>query len=238
MPGVGPKTAAKWISEYGSLDGVIEHVDEIKGKAGESLREHLADVIRNYADQRADLRPRAADRRSPSCSWRSWDRDAVHQVFDTLQFRVLRDRLYATSRRPSRRPSRASTSPARVLGAGRARRLARRARAAAARRSGVACRGAFGRGTGAADRHRDGRRAAVAGAWFDPTELDPADERRSRPGWPTRAGPKVLHDAKGPMLAFAARGWKLAGLTADTALAAYLVRPDQRTYDLADLVLR
>ncbi|MBU2073056.1 MAG: DNA polymerase I, partial [Actinobacteria bacterium] len=52
------------------------------------------------------------------------------------------------------------------------------------------------------------------------------------------ARPKVLHDAKGPMLALAARGWPLAGLQSDTALAAYLVRPDQRSYDLADLTLR
>ena len=48
VPGVGDKTAAKWIKQYGGLDGVIAHVDEIKGKAGESLREHLADVMRNY----------------------------------------------------------------------------------------------------------------------------------------------------------------------------------------------
>ncbi len=50
--------------------------------------------------------------------------------------------------------------------------------------------------------------------------------------------PKVLHDAKGPMLALAARGWTLAGLERDTALSAYLARPDQRSYDLADLTLR
>ena len=48
----------------------------------------------------------------------------------------------------------------------------------------------------------------------------------------------MLHDAKGPMLALAARGWSLRGLVSDTALAAYLVRPDQRSYDLADLTLR
>jgi len=49
---------------------------------------------------------------------------------------------------------------------------------------------------------------------------------------------KAMHDAKGPIQALAARGLPLAGLTSDTALAAYLVRPDQRSYDLADLVLR
>jgi DNA polymerase-1 len=41
VPGVGPKTAAKWLNEYGSLDALIAHADEIKGKVGERLREHL-----------------------------------------------------------------------------------------------------------------------------------------------------------------------------------------------------
>ncbi|MBQ0789452.1 MAG: DNA polymerase I [Cycloclasticus sp.] len=41
IPKVGPKTAAKWINEYGSLDGVIARADEIKGKVGESLRDHI-----------------------------------------------------------------------------------------------------------------------------------------------------------------------------------------------------
>ena len=47
-----------------------------------------------------------------------------------------------------------------------------------------------------------------------------------------------MHDAKGPLLALWARGWELAGLTSDTQLAAYLTRPDQRTFDLADLTIR
>ena len=41
VPKVGPKTAAKWIDQYGSLDGVIEHAGEIKGKVGENLRQSL-----------------------------------------------------------------------------------------------------------------------------------------------------------------------------------------------------
>lgn len=44
VPGVekvGPKTAVKWLQEYGSLDGIIEHADEIKGKIGENLRAAL-----------------------------------------------------------------------------------------------------------------------------------------------------------------------------------------------------
>ena len=41
VPKVGPKTAAKWLNEYGDLDGVVASADQIKGKVGESLRDHL-----------------------------------------------------------------------------------------------------------------------------------------------------------------------------------------------------
>ncbi|WP_183100770.1 DNA polymerase I, partial [Nocardioides pelophilus] len=75
-------------------------------------------------------------------------------------------------------------------------------------------------------------------AYVDVAGLGPGDEA-ALAGWladPTR--PKVLHDAKGPELALAAHGWELAGVVSDTALTAYLARPDQRSYDLADLTLR
>jgi DNA polymerase-1 len=41
VPGVGPKTAAKWLGEYGSLDAIVARADEIKGKIGEKLRAHI-----------------------------------------------------------------------------------------------------------------------------------------------------------------------------------------------------
>src|SRR5947209_11628048 len=93
IPGVGPKTAAKWINQYGSLEEVVEHVDEIKGKAGDSLRAGLADVLRNYQLNClvSDLElPLAVD----ETLWHGWDREAVHRVFDALEFRILRERLY------------------------------------------------------------------------------------------------------------------------------------------------
>src|SRR6266568_2574602 len=47
IPGVGEKTAAKWVTEFGSLAQLVDRVDEVKGRAGDNLREHLADVLRN-----------------------------------------------------------------------------------------------------------------------------------------------------------------------------------------------
>src|SRR3712207_6734388 len=95
VPGVGPKTAAKWITTHDGLDNVIAAADRIGGKAGESLRAHIDDVIRNrrlnalVCDLHLELAP--ADLRA-----QPWDRHEVHKLFDSLEFRVLRERLFAT----------------------------------------------------------------------------------------------------------------------------------------------
>ena len=47
VPGIGPKTAAKLIREYGSLEALAEHLDEVPGKRGQALREHMDAVLRN-----------------------------------------------------------------------------------------------------------------------------------------------------------------------------------------------
>lgn len=49
VPGVGPKTAAKWIGLYGDLQGILDHAEEIPGKAGQSLRDNIDAVTRNRA---------------------------------------------------------------------------------------------------------------------------------------------------------------------------------------------
>jgi len=93
VPGVGPKTAAKWIEQFGGIDGVVAKVDQIKGKAGESLRENLAGVLRNYELNRL-VDDVSVPLPVPETRWPGWDREAVARVFDALEFRVLRDRLY------------------------------------------------------------------------------------------------------------------------------------------------
>ena len=71
VPGVGPKTAAKWLNQYGSLDQIIEHADEIKGKIGEKLRANLEQLrlSRQLATVHDDVplrvTPRDLKRRSP-----------------------------------------------------------------------------------------------------------------------------------------------------------------------------
>lgn len=86
VPGVGPKTAAKWLREYGSLDGIIAHADEIKGKVGEKLRAHLdqLQLSRQLATIRRDLQ---LDQRPQSLRRREPDTGALRRLFSELEFR-------------------------------------------------------------------------------------------------------------------------------------------------------
>ena len=235
VPGVGPKTAAKWITQYDGLDGVVAHVDQIKGKAGESLRERLSDVLRNHELNRLvddlELPIAAQDSR-----WEGWDRDSVHRVFDALEFKILRDRLYQYLDAVEPEAEAGFSLAGQVLPAGAvAGWLAQHTTTGTP--VGVAVTGTFGRGTGSLT----GLALATAdgpAAWLDPAQLDAADEAALAAWLADADRPKILHDAKPAVLAFAAQGWTLAGLRRDTVLAAYLARPDQRTYDLVDLALR
>jgi DNA polymerase-1 len=245
IPGVGEKTATKWIAEFGSLATLVDRVDEIKGKAGDALRAHLSGVLRNsqltqlVRDVPLDVAP--ADLRPVP-----WNRDQIHQLFDTLQFRVLRDRLYSTL--PNGigvlEAAAGAAGPTAggfdvdlvVLGPGEVTDWINGTLAALGR-SGLAASGTWGRGTG----NLTGLAIAAPGgavAYLDPAMLTQEDDTALGAWLADPDRPKALHDAKGPMHALAARGFELAGLTSDTALAAYLALPGQRSFDLADLALR
>jgi DNA polymerase I len=252
IPGVGEKTATKWIAEFGSLAALVDRVDEVKGKAGDALREHLGSVLRNrqLTELLTDLPAETVGAVPHDLLPTAWDREKIHQLFDTLQFRVLRDRLYQTlphgligafgdqppGSLPAPSPDKlAFEVVADLLGPDQV--GAWLAAHSSAERAGVAVAGTWGRGTG----NLTGVAIAAGdgyGAHIDPTALTEADERALAAWLADPARPKVLHDAKGPLHAFAARGLVLEGLVCDTALAAYLALPGQRTFDLADLALR
>jgi DNA polymerase-1 len=235
VPGVGPKTAAKWINQFGSLDDIVARVDEIGGKAGEALRERLADVIRN---RRINELVRDLDLpvTVPDLKQQAWDRDEVHKIFDGLEFRVLRDRLFETLSVDEPVIEEAAALDRQVLGAGEVGSWLVQ-HASGDSLTGVFVDGHWGAGTGQANAIALASAAAVA-AWIDLTEIAPADEAALAEWLADDTRRKALHDAKGPLLALHARGLPLAGLAADTALSAYLSHPDQRSYDLADLTLR
>ena len=235
VPGVGPKTAAKWINLYGDLTGLVARVAEIKGKPGESLRDNLDGVLRNRRlNQLVSDVP--LDVTVDDLSRKTWDREEVHKVFDGLEFRVLRDRLFATLEAVEVEAESGFDLQGSVLSPSEVPAWLSE-HTAPGSRVGVHVDGTWARGTG------DARALAVAtgtgaAAYINLGELDPTAEEAVVRWLGDHGRTKAMHDAKGPMQALAARGMGLAGLGSDTALAAYLVRPDQRSYDLADLVLR
>jgi DNA polymerase I len=234
VPGVGPKTAAKWINQYGDLAGIVAHVDEIKGKAGDSLRAHLDNVLRNrrlnqlVMDVPLEVGITDLERRT-------WQREEVHRVFDSLEFRVLRDRLFATFDSGADEVEGGFDLDASVL-------LPEDVEGWVGHHCGedpvgVHVIGHWVRGEGDAAALAIATEAGPA-AYIDLLTLEPAGEAALGAWLEDPQRPKVLHDAKVPIHALAARGWRLRGLVSDTALAAYLARPDQRSYDLADLTVR
>jgi DNA polymerase-1 len=249
IPGVGEKTATKWIADFGSLAALVDNVDQVKGRAGDNLREHLDSVLRNrrLTELARDVPLEVGPRDLVPVAW---DRDQIHQLFDTLQFRVLRDRLYTTL--PNGILGQLAAAPAvsaqggfdvdaASLGPGEvAEWLASHATSG---RTGLAASGTWGRGTGvltglALAATRSDEDKASPAAYIDPMTLTEDDDRALASWLGDESVPKAMHDAKGPIHALAARGWPFRGLTNDTALAAYLALPGQRSFDLADLALR
>ena len=235
VPGVGPKTAAKWLEQYGDLETLVAHAGELKGKAALAFQERTEDVLRNR-QVNALVRDLDLSVAIDQLERQPWNREATHTLFDGLEFRVLRDRLLEALPNSDEMVAEGGFDMVgQRLAAGQL--AGWLAEHTGAGRTGVDVIGHWASGTGDV-RALSLAAADGAAAYVDVTELLPDDEQVLA-AWladPERA--KAMHDAKGPLLALWARGWELAGLTSDTQLAAYLVRPDQRTFDLADLTVR
>ena len=242
IPGVGEKTAAKWVREFGSLGELVDRVDEVKGKAGDALRENLANVTLNR--QLTELvRDIALERTPDELAVQQWDRDAVHRLFDELEFRVLRERLFATLSTAEPEADEGFQVRGGLVAPGEAAAWLD-AHARDGGRVGLAFHGQLATWIG---RDLDGIALATGdgsdggggeSGYFDLRGLTPEDEAAMGAWLADPDVPKAAHDVKGALHALRGRGWTLRGLTNDTALAAYLAHPGQRNFDLADLALR
>jgi DNA polymerase-1 len=92
VPGVGEKTAAKWVVEYGSLHELIANIDKLGGKVGQSLRDSINDVIRNR-----ELTQLVAnvplELSIDSLAWSGVDENKTNPLFEKLEFKTLKDRM-------------------------------------------------------------------------------------------------------------------------------------------------
>ncbi|MGV0698409.1 DNA polymerase I [Mycolicibacter sinensis] len=235
IPGVGEKTATKWIAEYGSLEGLVDKVDTVKGKVGDALRANLSSVILNR--ELTDLVRNVPLAQTPdTLRLLPWDREQIHQLFDDLEFRVLRDRLFETLATAEPEVEEGFEVRGGALEPGTvASWLAQHA--ADGGRAGLAVIGTH--------RSYDSDATALAiatadgeGGYVDTATLTADDEAALGAWLADPARPKALHEAKLAMHDLAGRGWTLDGVTSDTALAAYLVRPGQRSFSLDDLSVR
>ena len=235
IPGVGEKTAAKWIVEYGSLQALVDNVDTVRGKVGDSLRENLSSVLLN-SDLTRLVRDVPLAQTPDTLRLLPWDRDQIHRLFDDLEFRVLRDRLFDTLAAVEPEVDEGFDVRGGALEPGTVAAWLSN-HAADGRRCGLAVVGTHavydGDATACAIAAADGE-----GAYIDTATMT-ADDEAALGAWLADAEkPKALHEAKIAIHDLAGRGWALAGVTSDTALAAYLVRPGQRSFALDDLSLR
>ncbi|NUK67217.1 DNA polymerase I, partial [Streptomyces lunaelactis] len=233
IPGVGEKTATKWISQFGSFAELVERADEVKGKVGQALRDHLESVKlnRHLTELVRDVelpKPVMDLERKP------YDRTALKGFLEVLEIRnpSLRERLLAVD--PGAEEDEAPAPAAgveldgTVLSTGG---LAPWLAEHGSQPLGVATVDTWALGTGTVTEIALAA-AGGAAAWFDTTQLNEADEQAFA-AWIADAGrPKIMHNAKAAMRVFPEHGWSVDGVTMDTALAAYLVKPGRRSFAL------
>ncbi|TRX48679.1 DNA polymerase I [Corynebacterium guaraldiae] len=234
VPKVGEKTATKWITQYGSLDGLIEHAEEIKGVAGQNFRDRIEQVKLNrqltqmVTDMDLEVGPADLEFKGAIAS-------EVAARFDELEFGTnLRERvLNAVPHDAAAEAAAAEETPevsVTVVDTPLAEWLEGKEDIAVF----VQGDGTPGAGDAAAlalvDSSFEGRQIELA-------DLD-AEDDAALAAWLSSDSPKYLHEAKAAWHMLAGRGIELRGIAHDTALAAYLLRPGQRTYALTDVYQR
>ncbi|SQI21784.1 DNA polymerase I [Corynebacterium jeikeium] len=223
VPGVGPKTAQKWIAKYGSLQGVIDNMDDIGGKVGANLRENIDNVVlaRDITEMVRDLKlVDDLDALSP----RDIDPNEALGMFEELQFGTgLRNRAFKIMgvefADSAAIPVTVEELKPGKLGAW----LKKRTRGTVV--------DVDGEQLTLLDRDN----VAIV---QDLADVDPKDEKVLAEWLANPQATKWLHDSKQTYHTLQDQGLKLDGVEHDTSLAAYLLRPDVRTLGLADVVQR
>ncbi|MGA4861200.1 DNA polymerase I [Streptomyces lavendulocolor] len=233
IPGVGEKTATKWINQFGSFAELVERADEVKGKVGQALRDHLESVKLNRHLTEL-VRDVELPRTVADLERRPYDRTALKGFLEVLEIRnpSLRDRLLAVdpgaAEEEAPAPAAGVELDGSVLGAGE---VAAWLEEHGRQPLGVATVATWALGVGNVS---EVALAAADGkaAWFDTTQLDESDEKAFAAWLADPDRPKVMHSAKEALRVFPEHGWRIEGITMDTALAAYLVKPGRRSFAL------
>ena len=227
VPKVGEKTAVKWLTQWGSLEALLDNADKITGVAGNNLREHLDDVTRNRALNRL-LRDVELPVGPNDLAVQPIDAQGVRDIFARLEFRTLLPRVFdAFGADPLADEPALPTAQAPTAAVLDAAGLADWA-AAATGTVGVT----VDLLTGSPTRIGLATDTAAAEAeWSDAA-------RDALAGWLASDAPKAFAGAKPQMKALARAGVEVGGIVDDVILAGWLVRPSFPDKTLADLVDR
>lgn len=234
IPGVGEKTATKWIVQYGTLANLIDHADEIRGKVGDNFRERVANVQLNR-----DITEMVKDLPLPygpnELELRPADAQGIIDFFDRLEFGDnLRERVFRTLSIEGAGVTASTSDSATKLEA-----VSLDDGALAAWLDNLHEPAALQVGEhtlmiGSADEKGKTSGQAVS---LDLGDLSAEDADALRE-WLAGDHPKLVHDSKTAMHALWNYDFELAGVIHDTFLAAYLLRPSQRSYSLDNVVQR
>lgn len=232
IPGVGEKTAAKWINQFGSFAELVERVDEVKGKAGANLREHL-DAVKLNRRLTEMVRDMELPDRPEDLARVPYDRQALGVILDALEFRNqnFRERLLVAdpgAAEEEEAPAEGVEVDGTVLDSGQ---LGPWLTEHGHGVLGLATVDEWKLGSGSVSEVALATPTGPA-AWFDPVKLSEADEKAFAAWLADQAKRKIVHDAKAIMRVFAEHGWSVGGVWMDTALAAYLDKPGRRSFAL------
>ena len=226
IPKVGEKTATKWIVQHGNLTNLLNNADTIKGIVGTNLRERIDQVKLNRQltemVKNLDLTHTPPELKLQPVNTKTLTEDFNNLEFGTtLRTKILKARgvTVDTTTTPPQTPTTVDTI-------GVAKWLKQHPTEAMAVH--ITGRGIPATGDAESFAIVDQNHHAIAGNFAD---LNPKDDK-ALADYLQSTQPKFLHDAKTTYHMLAGRGITLDGIAHDTALAAYLLNPGQRTYDL------
>ncbi|MGN7798721.1 DNA polymerase I [Leifsonia sp. 22587] len=234
---VGEKTAVKWVQQYGTVENIVAHADEIKGVVGQNLRDQKENALRNRRlnqlldDVELPIGPRDLERKP-------LNENAVRDIFARLQFKTLLDRLMKTAAEEGMLDGAVSVAEVGDAGAVSApavrtmvdEELANWLSKASADGAAIAVQlergpaGVTGFGLATAD-------DSVYVPWVAGRPDYAALEE-----WLASSAPKYFFHAKPQFKALSRAGFVVDGLAFDTRIASWLVKPGAAAQSLAEQV--
>ena len=226
IPKVGEKTATKWIVQHGNLTNLLNNADTIKGVVGTNLRERI-DQVKLNRQLTEMVKNLDLTHTPPELKLQPVNTETLTEDFNNLEFgTTLRTKILKARGATVDTTATPPQTPTTVDTIGVAKWLNQHPTEAMAVH--ITGRGTPATGDAESFAIIDQNHHAIAGNFAD---LNPKDDK-ALADYLQSTQPKFLHDAKTTYHMLAGRGITLGGIAHDTALAAYLLNPGQRTYDL------